>query len=359
MKKFLSLLLLATILLGLVACGNSVGNDSTEPTTDEPTTEDNVTTEPVTTEPETTTEPEVTTEPVIEEEKFVYKHVVIVGIDGMGAYHKNADTPNMDRIFADYALTDVAQTYAPVASGPSWLSMMTGVDPYVMRVTKNAEDNVAIKRYSDALAKYDTLFTLVHDTYPDATIASITGYEPMQKYIWNDEDYIYKQYDYREWWSNAENTEKAVDYIENLDLSKPSFTFIYYIEPDSTGHKYEWGSEQFNSVLTECDAGLGAIFDACEARGMLDDTLFIMATDHGGEGTKHGLIMTPAALTITLGFRGKTVNNVKDFNMIFRDIAPMVVEAMGLQPGSKWSTLSAPPVVPEGVFTDLYIRREE
>ena len=80
-----------------------------------------------------------------------------------------------------------------------------------------------------------------------------------------------------------------------------------------------------------------------------EDTLFILLTDHGGDGTQHGNVYTPAALTITLGFRGKTINKIKDFDMIFRDANAVVTEAMGLNT-SYLSGVAAPPKVPEGLF---------
>ena len=358
MKRILSLLLLAALLISFTACSGNVDKDP-EPT-GKPTAEPEVTTEPVTETPTTeaaTTEEPTTEEPTTDEpekEKFVYKHVVIIGIDGMGAYHtqETANTPNLDSIFKDYALTDIAQSYNPVASGPLWLSMFTGISPLKMQVLENTGKESVNKKYADAVEKYGTIFSRMHDTYPDANIASITGYAPMQDIILDNMNYMYKLRGYREWWSTSENTKKAVSYLKQLDTSKPSLTFIYYIEPDSTGHKETWGSEKFHEALTECDVGLGEIFKVCEEKGMLEDTLFIVATDHGGDGTKHGGIYTAPALNITLGFRGKTVNNTKNFNMILRDIAPIVVEAMGLEPCPDWATLNEPPAVPKELFKE-------
>ena len=327
MKRLVALLLLITLVLSLAACTEKTPDDET---LDSSNTADETNTPAA--------------------ENLGYKHVVIVGIDGMGTYHKTTDTPNIDRIFADYALTNVAQTYRPVASGPCWMSLLTGADPQVMGLTVNVStDQRAAQKYVRARDKYPTLFRLFHEKYPDASVASITGYADWQNPMVEDADYIYQEKDYKEWWATKENTERALKYIEGLDTSKPSFTFVYYIEPDSTGHKKGWGSAEYNAALKECDEGLGAIFDACEAKGMLDDTLFVLATDHGGDGTKHGDTYTEPALTITLGFRGKTVNNVKDFPMILRDVSAVVVDALELSDAS-WKDLKEPPKVPEGLF---------
>ena len=330
MKRFLSLLLILAFTISLVACGGDTTPNGDTKDTDSANVSES-------------------TDNTVAENTG-YKHVVIVGIDGMGAYHKGADTPNIDSIFADYALTDVAQTYKPVASGPCWQSLLCGVDPQVMGLTVNVStDPRAAQKYERAMQKYPTLFKLFHNKYPDAAVASITGYADWQNSMTENEPFLYKETDYKEWWSTKENTDRAVKYIEGIDTSKPSFTFVYYTEPDSTGHKKTWGSDEFNAALTECDAGLGAIFEAVKAKGMLDDTLFVLLTDHGGDGTKHGDTYTAPALTITLGFRGKTINNVKDFDMIFRDATAVIAEAMELDT-SNWNALAAPPKVPEGLF---------
>ena len=330
MKKLIAILLLIMLVLGLAACGGSTPSGNTDDTTK--ATGDS-------TEASTPSD-----------EPFAYKHVVIVGIDGMGAYHKGTDTPNLDAIFADYALTDVAQTYRPVASGPCWLSMFTGVDPVVMRTPQNPYDGqtAVIQRYKDALAKYPTLFSMFHDKYPDSTVASISRWILLQDLFKESADYLYTAGTPKKW-TTQEELDNALAYIETIDTSKNNFVYFYFTEPDSTGHVKEWGSPEYYEKLRECDAALGEIFKAVEAKGMLDDTLFIVTTDHGGEGTKHGDVYTPAVLTITLGFRGKTINNVKDFDMIFRDVAAIVAEAMELE-NDTWAGLAEPPKVPEGLF---------
>ena len=40
-----------------------------------------------------------------EEDRYVYKHVVILGVDGGGTGFREADTPNLDRIFENGSVT--------------------------------------------------------------------------------------------------------------------------------------------------------------------------------------------------------------------------------------------------------------
>ena len=114
MKRLISLLLLATLILSLAACGkepSGTAEDTTDCIMPTPSTDD---------------------------EPFVYEHVIIVGIDGMGAFNVKADTPNLDRIFADGALTNVGKTISPTATAACWLSSFTGIN---IQQTLNVRDN--------------------------------------------------------------------------------------------------------------------------------------------------------------------------------------------------------------------------
>ena len=62
-------------------------------------------------------------------ERYIYKHVVILGVDGGGAFFEQADTPNLDRIFENGSVTYEAQCMYPSISAQCWGSMLHGVLP--------------------------------------------------------------------------------------------------------------------------------------------------------------------------------------------------------------------------------------
>ena len=68
-------------------------------------------------------------------ERFIYKHVVIVGVDGAGRFFADADTPNIDRIFKNGACTFDMLTAEPTISAQCWGSMLLGVPPEVHKLT--------------------------------------------------------------------------------------------------------------------------------------------------------------------------------------------------------------------------------
>ena len=56
-----------------------------------------------------------------------YSHVIVIGVDGAGAWFKDADTPNFDRIFAQGTVTYRALSSKPTISAECWGSMLIGV----------------------------------------------------------------------------------------------------------------------------------------------------------------------------------------------------------------------------------------
>ena len=67
----------------------------------------------------------------------VYERVVIIGVDGGGAYFKYADTPNLDRIFENGAVTYTALVSYPSVSAQGWGSILHGVTPDLHRLTNS------------------------------------------------------------------------------------------------------------------------------------------------------------------------------------------------------------------------------
>ena len=56
-----------------------------------------------------------------------FKHVVIIGVDGGGAFFKDTYTPNMDAIFADGSFTYDWRAVSPSISAQNWGAMLHGV----------------------------------------------------------------------------------------------------------------------------------------------------------------------------------------------------------------------------------------
>ena len=105
--------------------------------------------------------------------RTIYKHVVIVGVDGGGAWFDDADMPNLDAIFKDGATTDYCVSSNPSMSAGCWASMLTGVNTNLNGITTN--DTAKNQRYENQ--DYPTIFALLYSNNNNAKMSSYATWE--------------------------------------------------------------------------------------------------------------------------------------------------------------------------------------
>lgn len=315
MKKLIALILASIMMLAaLASCdGNTpAGNDGT-----------------------TTTAPEEPS-PFAD---YTYKRVVIIGVDGMGAFVKDTDTPNMDRIFAEGATTYTAQTAFPSISAQSWGSMFIGSSAYV-----HGLNNTIVGETPYENAELPTFFKRVKDAMPDAKLASFCDWNPINVGIIEDGMDVDKRSN-----KDAVLHEEIVEYFADND---PTLFYAHFDSPDAAGHGNGYGSEKHLKQVTTVDGYIGKIYDALVQNDKIEDTLFIVTTDHGGTPDApgdHGGT-TEAEMNIFFGAVGKSVKKggtVGEMNI--RDVAAIVLHAFGIDvPEFDIDGFSAQ--IPDGLF---------
>lgn len=206
------------------------------------------------------------------------RHVLIIGIDGVrpDALRK-AETPNLDALIAGGAVSYDAYaggerrtvTQQATSSGPGWSSILTGV-----WLDKH---NVPNNDFSDPnFDEYPCLFTRIRELRPDAVLASIVNWTPI-----NDE--IVDDADYEDRGDDAAVALLAADYLASQD---PDVLFLQFDEVDGAGHDNFFApwSPKYVEAIEITDAQVGQVMDALRARPRYDDEewLVIVTTDHGG-----------------------------------------------------------------------------
>ena len=96
-------------------------------------------------------------------EAFVYERVVLLGVDGAGAFFRDADTPNIDRIFENGSKSYEVITSDPSISAECWGSMLHGVTPNIHRLTNSI---VAAKPY-DPESEFPSVFRVIRESRVD------------------------------------------------------------------------------------------------------------------------------------------------------------------------------------------------
>ncbi|MBE6724600.1 MAG: hypothetical protein E7576_05300 [Ruminococcaceae bacterium] len=336
-KRFLSLLTAALILsAGFSGAGCAKADptpaagspsETSEPApADEPNEDPSANALPET-EPqeEPAKEPEPAEEPVSEPETKpedvspYYSHVAVIGVDGGGAFFKQADTPNLDRIFENGAVNYRTHTSEPTISAQCWGSLLIGVTPDIHRLSNSYIDANPYPTDSP----FPTVFRVIREAMPDAVLGSFCNWNPINHGIIEDGIDVTKKTQN----SDARLTDMICNYVKE---SAPTLLFVQFDEADGAGHSKGFGGPEHLAQLHTEDGYIARIYQTYEDAGLADDTLFIVTADHGGNGTSHGGL-SDAEKYIMWAAAGKTVipgGAITD--MEIRDTASVILYALGL-----------------------------
>ena len=257
-----------------------------------------------------------------------YKKVVLLGVDGAGSFFRVADTPNMDKIFANGSVTYDAVTSFPSISAECWGSMLHGITPEEHKLTNTI---VSSEKY-DTKSEYPSVFRLIRKAYPDAVLASFCNWSPINYGIIEHDLGVYMDSS-----RDDELTDKIVSYINENDFD---FIFVQFDSVDGAGHSNGYGTKNHLAQITTIDSYIGRIYDTLKNRNMLDDTLFMVTADHGGTpGGSHGGD-SEAEMRIFIGASGKNITSgkmVSENGVSVRDIAAIVLYAFGIECPDNWN----------------------
>ena len=280
-----------------------------------------------------------------------YQHVIVVGVDGAGQYFRDADTPCFDRIFEHGAVTYRALASRPTISAECWGSMLLGVGPEVHGLTNEI---VSSRPYENA--NLPSLFRRIREAMPDAALGSFCDWDPITFGI--------VERDLGVTHATAPDTELTPVICGYIREKKPTFLFIQFDSVDGAGHGRGYASPAYMQRLHEVDALIGDVHKAAEDAGMIDDTLFLVIADHGGTnppgggGGSHGG-WTDEEKYVTFAAAGRTVRHGEIPEMNVRDLAAVVLYALGLEAPAfdeKGWTSQLPPGIFEGtspVYRDI------
>lgn len=259
--------------------------------------------------------------------------VILIGIDGMSIPgFQMAETPNLDKLVRNGALSFRTRSVMPTVSGPNWSSHLLGAGPEQHGVTFNgwAPDNIILTpTATDESGYFPSVFTVIREQRPEA----ITGFF----YDWDalidifNQDNI-NQVEYSDFYT--ETFSKAIPWIiEN----KPLLTFLYIGNPDEVGHEHKWESPEYVKSLEDVDIVIGELINELKEAGMYKDIHFIVASDHGAIGYGHGGVsMEEIKVPWIISGPGIIQNRmIEQPNDVF-NTASTIVAMLGLEQPWEW-----------------------
>ena len=286
-------------------------------------------------------------------DRKIYKHVVVVGIDGAGDFF-GVETPNIDRIFANGASTDRCLVTSPSISAQNWSTMMTGVTANLHEVTN---DTTVATPYTKE--EYPTFFKLVRESYPEYMLSTFCTWQNVDIGIIEDGIGVRKgEFDdmaaYEDGGPFARDRYVTNNAVRQITEESPNLLYLHYNGLDSRGHEFGFGSTKFKEMVPTIDGYVGQVYDAIQNNAaMKDNTLFIVTADHGGTcnetetGGSHGG-WTDAEKYVFFGAAGAGVNKNDALNIRLIDTAAIVTYAMNAKGNPVWDSY-----VPKGLFTDF------
>ena len=222
------------------------------------------------------------------------EHVFIISIDGgKPAVIAESPMPVLERMVAEGACTWSANTIFPSITLPSHTSMLTGVGPQKHKVLWNTWNP------TNGIVRVPTVFSLAKRA--GFSTAMFVGKEKFRHLLLADsvDEFDYNRSAETEVVktdkSSAKSKEGTVmadrvarDAAAYIVRKKPALCFIHFADPDSTGHKYGWGSPEQVKAFAKTDAALGVILGAIREAGIADQTVVLLSADHGGHAKTHG-----------------------------------------------------------------------
>ena len=265
---------------------------------------------------------------------YIYKHVILVGIDGAGNFYRNTAAPTIRRVMAAGAGTDMCLTAVPTDSAQCWGSMLMGV---TCKIHGLHNDKLSAATSTLATEEHPTIYRMIRRARPNARMGCFSNWSPIITGLLDDEQTVTATCD------DGPLCDRICDYVK---AEKPNFLFIQFDSVDGAGHAHGYGSENHLAQINICDGYADRIYNACAEAGILEDTLFIITADHGGYGRGHGSD-TDEEKWIFVAMEGRTINKGQISFMQVKDFPAIVAHALGIPANPNWMSH-----IPEGLFTE-------
>jgi len=208
------------------------------------------------------------------------RKVLIIGMDGVRTDAlQQANTPNIDNLIAGGFYTYESWHEGITVSGPSWSTIMTGVEYQKHGVTSNSYSG---SQYNN----YPYFPTHAKSCLPNLYAVQIVQWAPMSDNVYNDGwDQKIKVCD----GCGANTVSAAQTQLANPNLD---VLFVYFDECDLTGHSsgFSVTNPAYINAIQTVDGHIGTVIAALKARPDYanEDWVVLLTTDHGGIGTGHG-----------------------------------------------------------------------
>ncbi|MCS6936905.1 MAG: ectonucleotide pyrophosphatase/phosphodiesterase [Candidatus Bipolaricaulota bacterium] len=264
-------------------------------------------------------------------------YLVVVVIDGLRPDAlQRARTPHIDRLWQSGLYSWTAQTVMPSTTLPAIASLLSGVPPERHGIEWNYW---APERGRIAVP---TIFTIAQ-AEKISTVAFVSkrklehlfGPETPLFVINNDARHVITA---------------ATGYMAE---HRPRLVFVHLSDVDEVGHRHGWMTLQQLQAIERVDEALGLLLASLEELQMLDNSVIIVTSDHGGHGRIHGTD-DPRDMTIPWILWTPKIETGRELTQSIRiyDTAATALAALGLAIPEDWLGVPVLEAFPEATLSE-------
>jgi arylsulfatase A-like enzyme len=294
-------------------------------------------------------------------------HVVLITVDTLRADRLSAygydrpTSPNIDGLLERGVLFARARTPEPLTN-PALCSMLTGIEPHLHGASRNG---LRMKVDLESLPKI-----LQRAGWRSAAFVSNWTLKDNVSRIGEHFEVYEEVFTRRRWFglinseATAEDvTDEAIDWTENHleeNPEQPLLLWVHYVEPHAPYryHKQFAGrlgisgsnppkSDRYDTEIAAVDHEIGRLIDWLGEQVAAEDLLLFFAADHGESLGEHGywghgrhLYEPSLAIPMGLVWSGRIAPRTLTAPALIHDLAPTVLELLGLPIPAEFSGFS-------------------
>lgn len=242
--------------------------------------------------------------------------------------------PTVKKLMAEGSYTLKKRSVLPSSSAVNWASMFMGAGPELHGYTEWGSRTPELP--SRVLSKdgiFPTVFGLLRESDAKAEIGCVCEWKGIRYVI----DTLALSYDKHVAEASKEpdaTARYAVDYIKS---AKPNLCAVIFDNPDHVGHADGHDTPEYYNMLKVLDGYIAQIVEAVKEAGILDDTIFIVTSDHGGIKKGHGG-KTMQEMETAFIISGKGIKKGYEFtdSMMQFDTAATIAHIFNLKQPQVW-----------------------
>ena len=212
--------------------------------------------------------------------------VILVSIDGFRAEYLNRGlTPNLSRLAETGAWGPMKPSF-PTVTFPNHYTVVTGLHPDHHGIVGNNMVDEELGRFSLGNKQAVTDRRWWDDGEPIWVTAENAGVKTGTMFWPGSEAEIRGVRP--SYWSTFDQSmpgnvrvDRMMQWLDLPQDQRPRLTTIYFDIVDTIGHHYGPDSQEVTGAITETDAAIGYLMDSLKARGMDQNTVVIVVSDHG------------------------------------------------------------------------------